>query len=272
MAKKCLILLFLLLLPVMSYSLPLNETSVSIRGDNFQCLSYSFKQSLQWSCSHREHSPPAVSRLNMLAQDAMKAAEIRYQAEELLNKADSAFDQDDYLQAEQAYRQALTVAPQLSRAWLKLAQFYTDLNREKDALQILHNALDKLPEDADLWFQAGLTQVRQRLFGEALTSLAKAALLAPEKPHYSYVYGIALNSQQRTDEALEVLHQAHLRHPDNHELLHALIAVNRDNHHYRIALKYAEKLAVLEPGNPELQDLLLQISESIKSSENQGNQ
>lgn len=271
MSKKRSILLFLLFLPVISDAVPLTETSVSVSSDDTHCVAYSFKPAIHWSCSHRGHSLPIVSRIDVLAQAAIRTAEIRHQAEVLLSRGDAALEQDDYLQAEQAYRQALKVSPKLTSAWLRLAQFYMDLNREKDALQILHNAVKSLPEAAPVFFQKGLIEVRLRLFSEAIISLAKAALLVPENPHYSYVYGIALNSYQRPDEALDVLHQAHIRHPDNRDLLYALVAINQDVRHFRSALKYAEKLAVLEPGNPEVQDMLLHISAAIKSSENQVN-
>ena len=44
---------------------------------------------------------------------------------------------NDYQKAESAYRQALKLQPEFVPAWINLARFYSDLNREKDALQIL---------------------------------------------------------------------------------------------------------------------------------------
>lgn len=72
--------------------------------------------------------------------------------------------------------------------WIKLAQFYSDLNREHDALQTLHQASELIADNADIYYDMGLVQVRLRGFSKAVTSLAKAAVKAPENAHYSYGY------------------------------------------------------------------------------------
>ena len=225
-------------------------------NDPDKCIQYSGQQAIDWSCSHRERFIPAAKSDTELTQLALERTETRKKAEALVDQGDSYFEMDDYQKAEQAYRQALLLQSTLASGWIKLALFYSHLNRDKDALQVLHNGLQKIPDDADILHEMGLIQVRLRLLSEAIFSLARAALLAPENPHYSYVYAIAMNSYQRPDEALAILQKAYHLHPENKEIITALISINQDNNYNLDALKYAEQLLELEPDDVSLQNFI----------------
>ncbi|MDX2506313.1 MAG: ammonia-forming cytochrome c nitrite reductase subunit c552 [Gammaproteobacteria bacterium] len=171
---------------------------------------------------------------------------------------------NDDPRAEQAYRQALKLQPQFVPAWINLAQFYSDLQRDKDALQTLQQGLQQVSKSAELHHATGLAQVRLKLLSEAIVSLQKAAQLAPENSRYSYVYAIALNSYQRPGEALDVLQQAHEQHPQNREILSALVSINHDNAHSDKSLHYAEKILQLEPDNTAIQGFIMQLKKHKK--------
>ena len=171
---------------------------------------------------------------------------------------------NDSLKAEKAFRQALKLQPKFVPAWINLAQFYSVLNREKDALQTLQMGLEKIPDSADIHHAVGLAQVRFKLLSEAVVSLEKAALLAPENAYYYYVYGIAVNSYQGPEAALQVLNEAHQLHPENMDILMALFTINQENGHIKDALSYAEKIIKLEPDNVYIKNFILQL-EKIKN-------
>ena len=228
-----------------------------------ECFQFSVKQSVQWSCAHRERfilDEDAIA----LEQYELKKAQMLKRIENLLNQGDAYYEVGNYPKAEQAFRQGLQLNAASPTAWLRLASFYNNLNREADALQTLENGLEQVPDNADIYYEMGLLQVRLRLLSKAIVSLAKAALLAQENSHYSYVYAIAMNSYQRPDEALDILQQAYLLHPEDENILTALISINQDNKHNIEALKYAKKLLALDPDNPSLQNFVEQLKPDKK--------
>ena len=89
----------------------------------------------------------------------------------------------------------------------------------------------------------------------ALPSLKKAAELDPDNSRFGYVYGVALNSQGRSQEALAVLDEALERHPFDRDLLYALATMNRDLGRFAEALKYASRLVEIFPDIPSFRQL-----------------
>lgn len=168
---------------------------------------------------------------------------------------------NDFEKAEKAYRLALSLQPKFVPAWVNLGNFYSELNRDKDALQALEQGLKQTPEpeNADLYYALGLTQVRLKKITEASKSLAKAAQLSPDNAYYSYVYGIALNSYKGPEEALVFLQKAHQLNPHNRDILSLLVSINRDTGNIKMALNFAEKVQAQEPENPEVKTLIMQL-------------
>ncbi len=64
--------------------------------------------------------------------------------------------------------------------------------------------------------------------GKVLRNLRLASVLSPDDAHYIYVYAVALNSTGKQEEAIMVLQGAHNRHPNNRDILSALVAFLRD--------------------------------------------
>ncbi len=92
-----------------------------------------------------------------------------------------------------------------------------------------------------------------------MTALAEAAKLRPESARYQYVYAVALNSTGKSLAAIEVLTAAHKRHPNDHDVLFALVTFERDRGNLDPAVRYAEKLAELLPHDRSVQALLSQL-------------
>ncbi|MGD8618185.1 MAG: hypothetical protein PVH54_03260, partial [Gammaproteobacteria bacterium] len=83
--------------------------------------------------------------------------------------------------------------------------------------------------------------------GEALGELRLATTLSPDDARYVYVYAVALNSSGKPEQAILVLQGAHNRHPNNRDILGALVAFHRDMGNDAAAQAYAAKLRSLAP-------------------------
>jgi predicted Zn-dependent protease len=73
-------------------------------------------------------------------------------------------------------------------------------------------------------------------------ALQKAVELAPDDARYVYVYGVALNSTGRPQDALAILKPANARHPADTDILTALATISRDIGDRAGAVTYAEEL------------------------------
>ena len=74
----------------------------------------------------------------------------------------------------------------------------------------------------------------------------RAAELRPDA-RFAYVFGVALHSAGKTDRALEVLRGAWDRHPGDHQLLVALVTIERDAGKLDEAKQHADALVALMP-------------------------
>ncbi len=124
---------------------------------------------------------------------------------------------------------------------------------------MLRQALERMPEDPNLYHTLGLTLERQDRRQEALVELARASELAPQQARFAYVYGIALYSDGNTDQALDVLKAAHLRHQVDMELLTALTTISRDVGRRVEALTYARRLLAIRPDDTGVQRLVTEL-------------
>jgi tetratricopeptide (TPR) repeat protein len=159
-------------------------------------------------------------------------------------------DQGRYQDAELAYRKAIALQPQFVPAYVNLAHLLSGLKREQEAEGFLRHGLELNPRSADLQHALGLSLVRQKRLDEAVGALARGSELAPENARYTYVYAVALQSTGKLGQAIQVLEDAHRRHPGDVDTLVALVTFNRDGGHPKEARKYARELQDLMPDNP----------------------
>jgi tetratricopeptide (TPR) repeat protein len=159
-------------------------------------------------------------------------------------------DQGRYQDAELAYRKAIALQPQFVPAYVNLAHLLSGLEREQEAEGFLRHGLELNPRSADLQHALGLSLVRQKRLDEAVGALARGSELAPENARYTYVYAVALQSTGKLGQAIQVLEDAHRRHPGDVDTLVALVTFNRDGGHPKEARKYARELQDLMPDNP----------------------
>jgi predicted CXXCH cytochrome family protein len=158
--------------------------------------------------------------------------------------------------AEAEYKAALRLSPAYGPASANLADIYRQMQRDADAEAVLRKGLEASPQDAGLHHALGLALVRLKREDKALSEFAKAAELEPSRARYAYVYAVALGGSGKRDEAVKVLKDNLARHPEDRDSLSALIGFSRDAGDNASALRYAEELAGLDPGNEEIKTLI----------------
>ena len=165
--------------------------------------------------------------------------------------------------AEAEYKAALRLSLQYAPAAVNLADLYRGLGRESDGESMLLAALAASPQDAGLHHALGLTLVRLKRTDEALGELHRAAELDPGQMRYAYVYAVALNSAARIDDSLAVLKESLARHPDDRDILQALMTFSRNSGAVGPALEYAERLARISPVDSNLTALIQDLRRQV---------
>ena len=146
-----------------------------------------------------------------------------------------------------AYETALELDSGFVPAYANLADLYRRSSDEAAAEEVLRRAIKISSDSADLRHALGLSLIRQQRLPDGVVELQRAAKLSPANPRYVYVYAVALNSTGKPKQAIMVLQGAHNAHPNDTDILSALVAFNRDAGNDRQAARYAEKLQVLLP-------------------------
>ncbi|MGO3932231.1 tetratricopeptide repeat protein [Rhodopseudomonas pseudopalustris] len=162
-------------------------------------------------------------------------------------------------EAEAEYRAALSLSPQYATAAINLGDLYRQRGRDSEGEIVLRAALAVSPRDAALHHALGLNLTRLKRPDDALGELQRATDLEPEQPRYPYVYAVALHSSGRRAEAMTVLKGALRTHPNNPEILRALVSFTQMAGDAPAALGYAEQLAIVTPDDKELAEVILKL-------------
>jgi predicted CXXCH cytochrome family protein len=154
--------------------------------------------------------------------------------------------------AEIEYQAAQRLSPGYALAAINLADLYRQLGRDAEGEAVLRTAIVASARDAGLYHALGLVLTRLKQPDAAMAEFRRAAELEPNSARYAYVYAVALNSAGHGHEAVNVLKQAVVRHPNDRDILAALVAFARDAGDIAGALGYAEQLARLAPHDQQL--------------------
>ena len=155
--------------------------------------------------------------------------------------------QGDVAEAVAAYQTATDLDPAYVPGYVNMADLYRAQGKETEAEKILRQAAVIAPENAAVHHALGLSLVRQQRTGSALEELRLASALSPESPRYMYVYAVALNSTGKQEQAILILQGAQARHPNDRDILSALVSFHRDMGNEAAARTYAEKLRTISP-------------------------
>jgi len=162
-------------------------------------------------------------------------------------------------EAEAEFKAARRLSPQYAPAAINLADLYRQLGRDAEAESALRAAIATSPQDAGLHHALGLTLVRLKRVDEALDELRRAVEFDPDRARYAYVYAVGLHSAGRNADAMTVLKATLARHPDDRDILLALVTMSRDAGDTGSALDYAERLVRIVPNDPGLADLIQEL-------------
>jgi len=162
--------------------------------------------------------------------------------------------------AETEYRTAIGLWPAFVPAYVNLADLKRAAGSDQEAELWLTAAAKVAPDNSAVVFAMGLLRVRQQRTTEALQLLARATALAPQEPHYAYVYGVGLYSTGSRAQGLRVLRRAHEQFPANRELLLGLASLSADSGDLQAARRYTEEYVAMAPADPRGPQLREQLS------------
>ncbi len=189
----------------------------------------------------------AALRQNAL-QEAVMAQQVnaeRPEAQTNLGNLYAALGESE--KAVAAYKTAIDLNPVYVPGYVNLADLYRAQGKETKAENLLRRAAKVSPENADVHYALGLSLVRQKRADEGIDELRLASTLNPDSARYIYVYAVALNSTGEPEQAVMILQGAHNQHPNNRDILSALVAFHRDLGNAAAARSYAEKLRTISP-------------------------
>ncbi len=162
--------------------------------------------------------------------------------------------------AKRAYQQALQIDPNCHEAHRGLARVYAaDLDHER-AVSSFRAALRGAPNDANLWFELGMTHSQHKEWDPAIEALSRAAELNPEEHQYANVLGFCLARAGRYEESLayftKVVGESKARYNIGRMMLH-LGQTDQGRQQLQLSLK-------ADPNFDEARNLLVQMDEGAK--------
>jgi Flp pilus assembly protein TadD len=140
---------------------------------------------------------------------------------------------------------------------------YNSEGDNQKAEKTLKQAVAVIPEDGRLHYSLGLLLAEEERLAEASEHLGKAAQLLPDRARVQYNYALTLQHLGKRSEAESALLQAH--HVDSMDpgIVNALIILYMQEKRWQDALGFAEKLRMLLPEEPGVQQLINQIQGNL---------
>ncbi len=113
--------------------------------------------------------------------------------------------------AENFYKAALKLKPDLENAAVNLSAMYDDAKRYDDAVKLCKASLDKRPDSAALHFNLGVALAETKDETDASVEFEAAIKAGPDEAMYRYTYGHWLGMWQKPDKAGTQLRAALVR-------------------------------------------------------------
>jgi Tfp pilus assembly protein PilF len=117
----------------------------------------------------------------------------------------------DKAAAENFYKAALKLKPDLENAAVNLSAMYADAKRFDEAIKVCKAALDKRPDSAPLHFNLGVALAETKDETGATVEFEAAIKGGPDEAMYRYTYGHWLGAWGKPDKAAPVLRAALMR-------------------------------------------------------------
>jgi tetratricopeptide (TPR) repeat protein len=147
-----------------------------------------------------------------------------------------------------SYRDALRVDSNSIEAAINIADLYRVQNQDEKGKQILTEFMTKHPDRAEISNALGLLYVRQKQSDKALELFARSLELEPENTYYIYIYGVALNSVGKREEAIKVLKKGYAINPFDINITYTLAAIYRESGDNENFQKFYDQVLWLQQG------------------------
>ncbi|MEG3768237.1 tetratricopeptide repeat protein [Alteromonas sp. 14N.309.X.WAT.G.H12] len=129
----------------------------------------------------------------------------QWRGEGNLNQSLVYYQQGNVHEAESLLKQSIRVEPYFDASYINLAELYRVQNKVTQEQAVLQDGLKAMPKNALMHYSYGMLLIRQKEKVKAVEAFKKASELAPDNPQNWYIYALALDNIQRTDDALKVL-------------------------------------------------------------------
>lgn len=126
------------------------------------------------------------------------------------------------------YRQSALTSSSMPAVAMSLAELERQLGNDGAAARMFEHSIRVGKDSASAHHAYGLHLVRTGQSDDALEHLKRATHLDTSEPQFIYVYGVALNSLGRPDDAVAVLQDGHDTFPEHFDIAWALATIYRD--------------------------------------------
>ncbi len=159
----------------------------------------------------------------------------------LINMSNIALNQNQFAEAESFLKEAIEVEPLYIPPYINLADLYRIQNKEKQAIELLTDAL-KLSEDAALLHSLALAYIRSGEREKAHKYLKLAAINEPYNKTYIFTYILSLNNKGKTKDAIKELEKALVKYPYDLNFLQLILNLHEEIKDFKKTDYYRNKI------------------------------
>lgn len=169
-------------------------------------------------------------------------------------------------EAIEAYRKAIQKDSLFAPARINLAYLYNRQGDNSKAKEQLRIVLKQEPRYGPAYYSLALLLAEQGRLDEAAPNFQKAAELMPENARVHYNLAIAYQTMANPVQAEQAYQRAIELDPESPDYRYGICTLYLQQQEYNKARVHAEKLAGLNPGNPQVQSLLELIRNNTRGS------
>jgi tetratricopeptide (TPR) repeat protein len=173
----------------------------------------------------------------------------------------------EFSKAESLYLGVLKEEPTNRTALERLANLYTITGRFQDAKDVYKRLIEYYPEKSYKLRYVYLL-IKTSDFREAEELARELYSQEPDNLDVAFAYGVSLEANKKTDQALKVYEKLLEQHPNNPKIMERLAVAYMDQKDYKRAEALVKRALELEPNNPDLNLLMANLlSEQEKNEE-----
>lgn len=142
-----------------------------------------------------------------------------------------------------ALERAIALDPGLEAAYLRLMEVLQDQKKWDDAISWGRELVVRRPGSTSAWLALAKMLITRDRAKEAMGPATRAYELEPQNPIVAVIYGLTLELNGRSKEAITVYEQLYLQNPTNEELIRRMVNLYREMGGLDRALSILDELA-----------------------------